>query len=190
MYRQFLEGLAAGERPSLAQVYHGVRNIRYGAAGQRDPLQVLHAGTGSCSGKHILLRDLLRTLGHEAEAVTIYAFFNKAVPPHEAMPAALRSMIAEEEVPDFHHYLRVREGESWVALDATWHDALAPFGFPVNRDWDGTGDTRLAAEPMRTYPPAENLAAFKEELLLELSPGQRARRRRFFQLLTDWIRTL
>jgi hypothetical protein len=188
-YRRFVESLAEGGTPSLAAVYHGVRNIPYGAAGQRDPVQVLRDRVGSCSGKHILLRDLLRGLGWRADALTIYTHFNKAVPDHEALPAELRRMIREEEVPDFHHYVSVQEGDA-LALDATWHDRLIPFGFPVNRDWVGTGDTHLASAPIRTYPPAEDLAAFKEGLLGELTPEQRELRRRFFGLLTDWIREL
>ena len=62
-------------------------------------------------------------------------------------------------------------GERWHKLDATWHDALISYGFPVNRDWKGESDTVLAATPIREYPAVEDLAAWKEQLMTELTPG-------------------
>jgi hypothetical protein len=81
-------------------------------------------------------------------------------------------------------------GEGWRKLDATWHDALIPYGFPVNRDWKGEGDTVLAAAPVREYPAVEDLVALKERLLSQLKPEQREFRAEFFTRLTKWMMTL
>ena len=186
-YRAFLkERLSAGSR-DVPEVYHAVRNIPYGSTGERDPLKVIANNLGSCSGKHILLRDLLREVGWQAEIITMFTHFNRGIPSHPAMPAELRAMIDGQDICDFHHYVRVRMREGWRKLDATWHDALIPFGFPVNRDWNGKSDTALAAKPIREYPSVEDLIAWKQQLLAQLTPQERDLRANFFRCLTEWM---
>jgi hypothetical protein len=153
-------------------------------------VKVIANNLGSCSGKHILLRDLLREVGWEAEVITMFTHFNRGIPSHHAMPAELRAMIEGEVVCDFHHYVRVQMREGWHKLDATWHDALIPYGFPVNRDWKGLSDTVLAATPIHEYPAVEDLIARKQQLLAELTAQQREFRAKFFRLLTEWMTTL
>lgn len=193
-YEEFLEHVASqtgGSGDEIARIYHQVRRIPYGAAGQRDPRGVYERNVGSCSGKHILLRDLLRRAGHEAEIVTMFTHFNKGVPDHPALPEEVRRLAREDEIPDFHHYVRVRDRQGqWLKLDATWHDALIAYGFPVNQNWRGNGDTVLAAEPLHEYPAAEDLAVFKKQLVDQLPEEDAAKRRHFFKLLGDWIATL
>jgi hypothetical protein len=189
-YADFLrQHLTVGSQ-ELPTIYHAVRNIPYGSTGERDPVKVIANNLGSCSGKHILLRDLLREAGRDAEIVTMFTHFNRGIAPHPAMPDDLRAMITGADVCDYHHYVRARCGGGWVKLDATWHDALIPYGFPVNRDWQGPEDTRLAATPIREYPAIEDLAAGKEQLLSGLTPEQRDLRARFFRRLTEWMMTL
>jgi hypothetical protein len=191
-YANFLrQHMRAGSPATLPDIYHAVRGIPYGSTGERDPVKIISSNLGSCSGKHILLRDLLRETGREAEVITMFTHFNRGIPSHPAMPQDLRAMVeGREEVCDFHHYVRVRSGHRWTKLDATWHDALVPYGFPVNHAWDGHGDTILAAKPIREYPAVEDLAAWKVQLLTELGPGQRELRARFFRRLTEWMMTL
>lgn len=189
-YATFLRRHVKGRESELADVYHAVRNIPYGSVGERDAEKVITNNVGSCSGKHILLRDLLRRTGRDAEIITISSHFNRGVPSHPAMPPDLRAMIDGDPVYDFHHYVRVLGDDQPLKLDATWHDALAPFGFPVNRDWRGEGDTVLAATPLREYPAVEELAAWKADLLAQLTPAERDKRTRFFARLTEWMATL
>jgi hypothetical protein len=189
-YSIFLKERVRAASTNVADIYHAVRKIPYGSTGQRDPVKVIANNLGSCSGKHILLRDLLREVGWEAEITTMFTHFNRGVPSHPAMPADLRAMIDGEDVCDFHHYVRVRIREGWHKLDATWHDALISYGFPVNRDWEGHSDTVLAATPIREYPAVEDLVAWKEQLLTQLTPEQREFRAKFFTRLTEWMMTL
>jgi hypothetical protein len=175
---------------TLPGIYHAVRKIPYGSVGERDPLRVIEGKMGSCSGKHMLLRDLLREVGYRAEIITMFTMFNRGMPSHQAMPEDLRRMIEYEEICDYHHYVRVRDDSRWLKLDATWHDALIPFGFAVNHAWKGEGDTKLAATPLREYPDAEDLAALKADLVAQLAPDQREKRDVFFRRLTEWMMTL
>lgn len=189
-YKSFLQTRVLGQPPSLPEVYHAVRNIPYGSTGERDPVKIIANNLGSCSGKHILLRDLLREIGMEAEIITMFTHFNRGIHSHPAMPAELRAMIEGEEVHDFHQYVRARRNGHWIRLDATWHDLLIHYGFPVNHNWRGEGDTVLAASPIREYPAVEDLAAWKQELLQQLKPRERETRSRFFRYLTEWMITL
>lgn len=171
----------------VAALYHAVRRIPYGSTGERDPAQVIARNLGSCSGKHILLRDLLRASGFTADVVTIFTHFSRTVPAHPAMPEPLREMLSGEPVVDFHQYVKLSEGPHRQVLDATWHDWLRSFGFPVNDTWDGTGNTVLAATPIHEYHGEEDIAAHKVQLLEGLGVEQRERREAFFRLLTEWI---
>lgn len=191
VYQSFLQDHQLLMGSPLVDIYHAVRNIPYGSDGERDPVKVAERRLGSCSGKHILLRDLLRSAGYEAEIVTIFTHFNKGFPDHQALPSEMRRMIREEIVCDFHHYVRAKgDDEQWRALDATWHDKLIPYGFSVNRDWDGAGDTQLASVPLREYPPQEDIISLKAQLLETLSEEERVVRLRFLKEVTDWIATI
>lgn len=189
-YDTFLREQIRSGANSIADIYHAVRRIPYGSTGERDPVKVIANNLGSCSGKHILLRNLLRDTGRQAEVITMFTYFNQAIPSHPDMPPDLRAMIEGEAIPDFHHYVRAQAGNGWLKLDATWHDALIPYGFAVNKDWNGRGDTVLAATPVHEYPAVEDLAAWKTELLTRLTPTQRKRREAFFRRLTEWMMAL
>ena len=190
-YTSFLsQHVEAGSSAALSDAYHAVRRIPYGSTGERDPVKIIANNLGSCSGKHILLRDVLREMGRQAEIITMFTHFNRGIPSHPAMPPDLRAMVEGEDVCDFHHYVRIRTGRRWTKLDATWHDALIRYGFAVNCDWRGHGNTTLAATPIREYPPVEDLAAWKVQLLTKLNPEQRELRARFFRRLTEWMMTL
>lgn len=189
-YDEFLRGTAPTTAPLLG-IYHAVRRIPYGSVGERDPLQVMRSRCGSCSGKHILLRDLLRKSGYEAEIITMFTHFESKVPPLASFPPELKALIREGGIRDFHHYVRARrDGEPWIKLDATWHDALAPYPLPVNHRWNGEGDTQLASVPLEEYPAVEDLIPYKMRLVASLPPVERERRARFFDLLTGWMARL
>src|SRR5437764_13321146 len=182
-YATFVRKHVKNKESELAGLYHAVRNIPYGSGGDRDPQKVITNNVGSCSGKHILLRDLLRETGHDAEIITIFAHFNRGVPSHPSMPTDLRAMIEGDPVYDFHHYVRVLGDHHWLKLDATWDDTLTPFGFRVNGNWRGQGDTVLAARPVREDPAFEDVAARKAELLAPWSPAEHENRDRFSERL-------
>ena len=189
-YADFLKQRLPAGSIGVPDIYHLVRNIPYGSTGERDPVKVIANNLGSCSGKHILLRDLLRETGRTAEVITMSTYFNRGIAVHPAMPQDLREMVEGAEVYDFHHYVRVNEGGRWVKLDATWHDALIAYGFPVNQGWKGPEDTVLAAIPIREFPAVEDLATWKVRLVAELKPEERELRARFFRRLTEWMATL
>ena len=106
------------------------------------------------------------------------------------MPAPLREMIRAAGVADFHCYVVWQNTGHEVRLDATWPDALAGHGFPVNAGWDGVGDTVLAIRPNGITAREEDVIAAKARLLSGLTADQAGERRLFLKLLSDWIATV
>lgn len=187
-YTKFLRGVITDRKlETLPMIYHQVRNIPYGSNGNRQPRVVYESNVGSCSGKHILLRDLLRQAGFEAEIITMFTYFNESTPVCDSFPKELKALGAGARIPDFHHYVRAKNQGRWVKLDATWHDKLKAFGFKVNNDWSGDGDTELASVPEREYANEEDIIPFKAHLVDSLPSDQREIRAKYFELVTKWI---
>jgi hypothetical protein len=184
----FLNRMGEGGRsPGAVRIYHTVRNIPYASRGSRQPAEVLQANEGSCSGKHLLLRDLLRRAGEVAEIETVEGDFAAGMPEVDGMPPRLRAWVRDGGIRDFHQYVVWTGPAGESKLDATWPDSLARHGFPTNSDWNGSGDTEIALAPTRVVGRTEDLIPFKEKLLASLSPTETADRLAFLSLLTDWL---
>ena len=185
----FIGGLGGdGGRP--VAIFHAVRNIPYASRGSRRPDDVLDAKEGSCSGKHLLLRDLLRRAGETADVETVEGDFAGGLPEAPSMPATLRAMVHDGGVRDFHQYVVWAGPGGEMRLDATWPDYVSPHGVATNAGWDGRGDTQIALKPTRVVGRAEDLIAYKERLLATLSAEETVRRREFLSLLTQWLEKL
>lgn len=192
-YTRLLTGFLARhglhENSTTIEVFHAVRNIAYGRTGGRSAEAVIQHNMGSCSGKHILLRDALRHLKQSAAVETVRGDFAASIPPHPTMPDALQAFCREGGITDFHNYVVWDSPTGEIKLDATWSDGLIEKGFIGNRDWDGTGDTKLALEPEIVLDRVEEVPSYKAFLLGQLDKEQRHERERFLTLLTDWVAT-
>lgn len=168
-------------------VFHRIRNFAYASRGRRDPQSVLELGEGSCSGKHLLLRDLLRLMGMKADVEIAEGDFAAGVPPHPSMPSRLKTLVQEAGVRDFHQYVVWTSDTGERLLDATWPDSVAHLGIPTNAGWDGQDNTRLALEPVAHHGRPDDLITKKNALLAGLSEPERAKRQEFLTLLTEWL---
>ena len=168
-------------------IYHAVRKLGYFSSGERSPEAVMRTGRGACTAKHILLRDLLRRQGQVAEVELVEGDFAAGIPEAASMPVALRDMIRTKGIEDFHCYVVWQSAGHPVLLDATWPDALAAHGFPVNAGWSGVGDTALAINPTGIKIFEEDVIAAKARLLAGLTARDAESRRAFLKLLSDWI---
>ncbi|MEH6629710.1 MAG: hypothetical protein V7776_02725 [Halopseudomonas aestusnigri] len=153
---------------------------------------VYEQNRGTCSGKHILLRDLLRVANYKADVLTVFTHFNKNIPIHASMPDQLLGLIREGEVPDYHNIvqLRLKDVNGYVRaflLDATWPDDMGCYGFQVNTSWRGSIDTIAAGPLLETQPICEDVVAQKKQLLHNLSEDKLETRTLFLDLLTHWI---
>ena len=183
----FIASHGARDVPDL---YHAVRKLPYFSSGERSAEAVMRTGRGACTAKHILLRDLLRRHGESAEVELVAGDFAAGMPQVASMPLPLREMIRAAGVADYHCYVVWQNARHVVRLDATWPNALADQGFPVNAGWFGTGNTILAITPGGITERAEDVISAKARLLAGLTAEQTNKRRQFLKLLSDWIATV
>ena len=172
---------------AVPSIFHAVRRMTYASNTSRSPEDVLISNRGACTGKHLLLRDLLRRAGEEADVEIAQGDFAANIPIVLSMPEILKQRIQAGGVIDFHCYVVWRTANRELKLDATWPDSLAPLGFPVNDSWDGRQDTQLALEPFEISSRVEDVIGHKEQLLSTLSSAQIDNRRFFLDLLTNWL---
>lgn len=181
---------AAHAGDGVVAAFHAVRNLAYFSGPDRTPLAALRSGRGACTAKHILLRDLLRDLGREAEVEFVACDFARALPVHGTMPADLRAAIAAGGVRDVHCWVRLKDGDRRILVDATWPDALGRYGFVLNDRWDGVADTRPAVADGVSLGTEEDVLAGKEARLGRLDPEAAAARRAFLGQVSAWMQGL
>ncbi len=187
-YAAALSAFAASFGGDPVALFHGVRAMPYRSGPDRTPLAALRSGQGACTAKHLILRDMLRLAGHRAEVELVEGDFAGAIPDHASMPDTLRAEIARGGVTDYHCRVRLTTpGQPHRRLDATWPDALIPYGFATAQGWDGTGDTVQAIERVRVAACVDDVLTEKARLLSALPPAAAARRLRFLRLLSDWL---
>lgn len=172
---------------TVVRLFHRVRCFTYLSDGVRDPRVVAARGAGSCTGKHILLRDWLRKEDIKADVEFVRGDFAASVPCHHSMPSMLKQMVNDRGIVDYHNFVIAEVRGRSVTLDATWHDALAPFGFSINADWNGVGNTRLAVAPEKFLGVKEDVIAFKRICIDKLPDDDKSRRLKFIRLLSNWI---
>ena len=103
------------------------------------------------------------------------------------MPGPLRATAAEGNIRDIHCWVRLQDGAHDRLLDATWPSGMAAYGFPVNDDWNGRGDTRPAVADGVVRDTAEDVVPRKEALLAEFSREETEARRVFLKRLSAWL---
>lgn len=175
---------------AVISLFHAVRNIPYFSSGERSPEAVLRDHRGACTAKHLLLRDLLRRCGELADVELIEGDFAASMPVVNSMPDELKMWIRSGGIKDYHCYVVWRGPEREQILDATWPDALARYGFTVNSDWAGEGDTALAIVPTFIKSRVEDVIPRKEKLLLSLTREETHHRKLFLSLLSTWLASL
>jgi hypothetical protein len=184
---EFLDAHVRRGHPTVPAIFHAVRNLTYASDGNRRPEMVIATGKGSCTGKHVLLRDLLRHVGEEADVEFIEGDFAASMPVVSSMSDELKKWVTSGGINDFHCYVVWKDGEDERKLDATWPDKMASFGYQVNAEWDGSGDTRVAIATGTVRGRAEDVLERKAALLATLDEKQINDRLRFLKLLTEWM---
>ena len=138
--------VGANRKATVVACYHAVRNFDYLSDGVRDPQTVIDRRAGSCSGKHIVLRDCLVALGEVASIETVEGDFASSIPDHVTMPRA-SFLCARRRDRGAHRFVVWDRGSDSCRLDATWpSSSSSAFG---QQGLAGNGDTRLALRPER-----------------------------------------
>lgn len=174
------------QKADAASIFHAVRQLPYLSTGDRSLEGILSRRAGSCSSKHILLVALLNKIGIKAEVELVLGDFAKPLCKARNVPAAFISA-ANEGIRDIHNIVRAQIDGHAVVMDATWHDHVKPFGFRVNDTWSGIGDTTIAVDVERMLGPSDDPAADKAKMIASWPDQEQARRRRFLEMINDWV---
>lgn len=171
----------------VVQAYRAVQAMPYRSVADRTPLTALRAGVGACTAKHLILRDLLRRMGEEAVIEIVEGDFASGIPVHDSMSQPLQAALREGGVIDMHCRVRLSGADGTRHLDATWPLEMQRFGFEVDRDWAGQGDTRQAIATVVVRSDDDDVLGTKARLLAGLSEEETRKRLEFLRLLTEWL---
>jgi hypothetical protein len=165
-------------------LFEKVRDMPFRYPSSREPEEVLRQHSGSNSGKHYLLGELLRRQGTPVRHMICSHRFNDSDLP---FPGEMQELLRKNEIVDLHDYLQIQVDGHWIDVDATWGSNLREYGFPVTEDWDGRSPMLVAFNSEEHELIEGDPAKVKEELLSKLSPRQRKLRDQFLAALSAWI---
>ena len=127
-------------------IFYKIRDIPYAVIPELNDweqyIRILELNKGSCTPKHFLLCEMYQRIGLEV-LYAVYPFrwgdFVHFYPPH------LRKLA--KAMPISHHLAcKVDIDGRGILVDATIDTALQKLDLPVNKEWDGIGDTLLAVD--------------------------------------------
>ncbi|MDD4319511.1 MAG: hypothetical protein PHW10_04270 [Candidatus Peribacteraceae bacterium] len=183
-FRELVRGIGnLTPQERLVGAFVSVRDIPYGRPNSPDPFDVLQRNRGTGKGKHILLKFLLTSLGYEVEEFWCKHDLTKM--PIRPWPDALREFL-DEPITGFHDFLKVKIGDRFVTVDATFDKALVSLGFPL-LTWDGTTDMTLPVHAEETFPVEPPIDDHKRRLAASLPPAMQERRKLFLKAMKRWI---
>jgi hypothetical protein len=182
--------LEEGARIDAAEAFRLVRDMPYRRASDRRPETILREWTGTCSGKHYLLRDLLEEIGLAATVILATQEFTEENSPW--LPPHLMTEVRLAPVPDVHTFLRVEHDpimHEWMTVDATWPAAARRLGMPSNASFEPGRDMHIAGDPIEIFhvPEDTDPQELKERILADYVGSEAARRDVFITALSDWL---
>lgn len=169
---------------AVVKVFQRVRDIPYGVIGSRNPLKVLAANKGTCSGKHLLLAGLYRSMGLDVRDMVAFHKY-EGLPRKIQYPEKLRLLLQRGDgIPDYHNFIKLSLKGTWVTLDATFEEDLKDH-FVVN-EWDGRSDTKLSVKPIMAWEVKDPIG-FKLTKLAEMPSEIQDCRKEFLRAFSDWL---
>jgi hypothetical protein len=180
--QEWTKGLSRHQ--AMITVFRKVRDIPYGVIDSRDPLKVLAANKGTCSGKHLLLAGLYRSMGLVVHDMVVFHKY-RDLPRMVEYPHHLKLLLHKGHgIPDYHNFIKLSLKGTWITLDATFEDDLKDH-FVVN-EWDGRSDTRLSVKPIRAWE-VKDPVGFKLTKLAEMPSEIQNCRKEFLGAFSDWL---
>lgn len=187
-FTEWTEGLSS--KDARISIFSRIRDIPYAVIPEISnpadgPEGLLRLMRGSCAPKHFLLGRMFEMLSVPIQYVSYPFSWNDW---SVAYPLELRRL-AEVAPTGYHLACKARIENRWVVIDATWDRPLTRVGFPVNENWDGAGDTRLAVEPLdeMIHENAQERMRFLQARKSSWTGEDHARTDRFTSALNDWL---
>jgi len=158
---------------------------------------VYEKNKGTCSGKNFLLKDLYKGIGLQTrDMICLQRWKDLVWFPDDTyrlvdLPDKLKHMLEQEEIVDFHNYVKILVDDKWITVDATIDLPLKKVGFYTTEHWDGKSDMPLCfVGSHKVWDCGDNGAEKKAELTGKLPNGIQKARHQFLVALTGWIDNL
>lgn len=151
----------------LEDIIFIIQEIPYGRPSEQNIECILSEWKGTCSGKHLVLHQILTALGFEASLnMGQYQINSKTL----LVPFEKINSIAEP-IWDIHNFLRADPFNNLI--DITWPTSLAEFNFIVTQSWKKWSDFDLVAPVIDSEEIDSSLRGLeKKRLLLEKLNGK------------------
>jgi hypothetical protein len=142
--------------PDLRSTVLAVSRIPYGRLASPTADGVIHDWRGTCSTKHLLLRELLGERWPSMDVQLWHRVYRVTPELAEAhLGPEVASTVPPDGLVDVHNYATVRLAGEPVVLDVT---------FPV-ADWDGKSPMEVASGPGEDQPAGRDLISEKRQLV-------------------------
>jgi len=181
----------------IVKIFEKVRDIRFGSIGSRNPMDIYKANKGTCSGKHFLLRELYKCIGLKTKDMICMQRWKDLIwfptGRYEIVNFSedLKYMLKQNEIIDFHNYIKILVNGKWIQIDVTIDKPLKKLGFFTTKNWDGKSDMPLCfCGTNKIWDCKDNGMEEKRKLVSQLPEHIRTARLQFLQLMTNWIDTL
>jgi len=182
--------LNAGVPPDLRLLLFCIRDIPYGRPSDFiDGSSVVSEWVGTCSGKHVLVCELLRALDLSPKMMMRGYQVSGGSVTEKLVPAATSLRFW-----DVHNFVLCDFGRGEVRIDITWPVICMSAGFTTTSDWNPGTHFRLACPEgtdREIQPTKEGLRA-KSDLLdiLNRTSAEREAREKFIAALAESVSTL
>ncbi|BES65665.1 hypothetical protein SANA_21040 [Gottschalkiaceae bacterium SANA] len=178
----------------IVALYEKVRDIPFGSIGSRDPYKVYQANKGTCSGKNFLIKELFNEIGVATkDMICLQRWKDLTWYPDDEynvveLPDHLMKLFENNEIVDFHNYVKIYVDDKWVQLDVTIDAPLKALGFHVVENWDGKSDMPLCfVGTHKVWDCGDEGHLKKIEFTNMMPDGIEDARKYFLKSLTSWI---
>lgn len=153
-----------------------VQEVPYKRIGSLKVSDMLKAGQGSCTPKHVFFAQCLAELGIPSKFLQIPFYYKNL---NIEYPVG-HEKIVEDTPISYHTALKIQLEGKWYVIDVTWDPQLR--GFPMTKDWDGESDMKLAVVPEEIIEIECAPDEFKKATGKIYSDEEKLKRKAFYKL--------
>ncbi|SRR6266498_4410395 len=153
LHLRFIRAAGLGTRPTQLEVIEAVRAIPHGRPRERSANGVVDDWRGTCSTKHLLLRELLP----DANICLVHrVFLLTREPARRWLGNEIADIVPPEGTVDVHTYATGVIDGCRIVMDVT---------FPGGAAWDGRSDMTIPFPGGKDFDAGNDPIASKEELI-------------------------
>lgn len=174
------------EEIDVEMAFQLVRDMPYIRASSRAPEIIIEEWSGTCSGKHYLLKELFAELGYSSRLIACTTV--TYIDPKKVW-GKLRKLLKQSNgrFVDVHNYLILEYSDGEMIVDATWPISTQGMGTIVNQRFVWGENQKIASEPLKSWvvPDDRDSQEFKDEILRDsFTPEELEHRDEFIKALS------